>query len=149
MLAARAAVRAARLDMERTIIRAPVDGVVANRSVRAGQFVKMGQQLLAVVPLDTSYVVANFKETQLARMQVGQPVTLSLDAYGGREFRGRVESLSPASGAQFALIPTDTATGNFTRIVQRVPVRIRVERRAGDPPLRPGLSVEVTVDVAD
>ena len=149
VLAARAAVRAARLDMDRTIIRAPVSGIVANRAVRAGQFVRAGQQLLAVVPIETSYVVANFKETQLKRMRVGQPVTLHLDAYGDRAFHGRVESLSPASGAQFALIPTDTATGNFTRIVQRVPVRIRIQRRPGDPPLRPGLSVEATVDVGD
>jgi membrane fusion protein (multidrug efflux system) len=146
--AAEAALRTARLDLERTIIRAPIDGVVGNRAVRAGQLVRPGQALLSIVPVEAAYVVANFKETQLADMRVGQPVEVAVDAYGGRTFRGTIESLSPASGAQFALIPSDTATGNFTRIVQRVPVRIRLAPEPGAPPLRAGLSVEATVDTS-
>jgi membrane fusion protein (multidrug efflux system) len=144
--AAEAALRAARLDLERTVIRAPVDGVVGNRAVREGQLVRPGQALLAIVPVEAAYVVANFKETQLEKMAVGQRVELHVDAYSGRVFHGRIESLAPASGAQFSLIPTDTATGNFTRIVQRVPVRIRIERDGSEALLRPGLSVEATVD---
>ena len=144
--AAEAALRAARLELERTVIRAPVDGVVGNRAVRPGQLVRAGQALLAIVPVEASYVVANFKETQLENMHVGQRVELHVDAYSGRTFHGTIESLAPASGAQFSLIPTDTATGNFTRIVQRVPVRIRIERDGAEALLRPGLSVEATVD---
>ncbi len=145
--AAQAALAAAKLDLTRTIVRAPVDGVVGNRAVREGQFVKAGQQLLAVVPVAQAYVVANFKETQLEKMKVGQRVELHLDAYPSLEIAGRVESLAPASGAQFALIPTDSATGNFTKIVQRVPVRIAVDKGSlGAQLLRPGLSVEATVD---
>ncbi len=145
--AAEAALRTAKLDLQRTVVRAPVDGVVGNRAVREGQLVRAGQQLLAVVPMQESYVVANFKETQLEKMKVGQPVELHVDAYPGLPIHGRVESLAPASGAQFALIPTDSATGNFTKIVQRVPVKIAVERNGlAAQLLRPGLSVEATVD---
>lgn len=145
--AAKANLRQVRLDLARTVVRAPVDGVVGNRSVRAGQLVRPGQQLLVVVPVRQAYVVANFKETQLGRMRIGQPVELSIDAYSGVTLRGRVESLAPASGAQFALIPTDSATGNFTKIVQRVPVRIEVDKDdLAAQLLRPGLSVEATVD---
>jgi membrane fusion protein (multidrug efflux system) len=145
--AAMAALSAAKLDLTRTVVRAPVDGVVGNRAVREGQFVKAGQQLLAVVPVAEAYVVANFKETQLEKMKVGQRVELHLDAYPSLEIAGRLESLAPASGAQFALIPTDSATGNFTKIVQRVPVRIAVDKNSlGAQLLRPGLSVEATVD---
>lgn len=145
--AAEAALRQVEIDLGRTVIRAPVDGVVGNRAVRTGQLVRPGQQLLAIVPVQSSYVVANFKETQLNKMRVGQPVSISVDAYGGVSIRGRIESLAPASGAQFALIPTDSATGNFTKIVQRVPVKIVVERDAlAAQLLRPGLSVEATVD---
>jgi membrane fusion protein (multidrug efflux system) len=145
--AAEAALRTAKLDLQRTIVRAPVDGVVGNRAVRAGQLVKAGQQLLAIVPVESSYVVANFKETQLGEMKVGQPVELKVDAYPGLTVRGRIDSLAPASGAQFALIPTDSASGNFTKIVQRVPVKIVVEKQGlAAQLLRPGLSVEATVD---
>jgi membrane fusion protein (multidrug efflux system) len=147
--AAEAALKQVRLDLQRTVVRSPVDGVVGNRTVRAGQLIRPGQALLAIVPVQASYVVANFKETQLGKMRLGQPVTISVDAYSGLEIRGRIESLAPASGAQFALIPTDSATGNFTKIVQRVPVKIRIE---GDSLaahlLRPGLSVEATVDTS-
>ncbi|HEX8534559.1 MAG TPA: HlyD family secretion protein [Allosphingosinicella sp.] len=147
--AARAALAAARLDLTRTVVRAPVDGVVGNRAVRPGQLVKAGQQLLAVVPMQQSYVVANFKETQLEKMKIGQKVELHLDAYPSLALEGRVESLAPASGAQFSLIPTDSATGNFTKIVQRVPVKIAVEKNGlAAQLLRPGLSVEATVNTA-
>jgi membrane fusion protein (multidrug efflux system) len=145
--AAEANLRQLKLDLARTVIRAPVAGVVGNRSVREGQLVRPGQQLLAIVPVAEAYVVANFKETQLGKMRVGQPVELEVDAYPGMKVRGRIESLAPASGAQFALIPTDSATGNFTKIVQRVSVRIVVEKDGlAAQLLRPGLSVEATVD---
>jgi membrane fusion protein (multidrug efflux system) len=145
--AAEANLRQVKLDLERTVIRAPVDGVVGNRAVREGQLVRSGQQLLAIVPVQASYVVANFKETQLEKMHVGQPVAIAVDAYPGLTVHGRVESLAPASGAQFALIPADSATGNFTKIVQRVPVKVAIERRGlAAQLLRPGLSVEATVD---
>ncbi|HEY0044880.1 MAG TPA: HlyD family secretion protein [Allosphingosinicella sp.] len=148
--AARAALQSARLELGRTVVRAPVDGVVGNRAVRQGQLVRPGQQLLAIVPMQAAYVVANFKETQVGKMRVHQPVTVEVDAYPGMEIKGRIESLAPASGAQFALIPTDSATGNFTKIVQRVPVKISVAPDAlAAQLLRPGLSVEATVDTRD
>jgi membrane fusion protein (multidrug efflux system) len=146
--AARAAVEQARLDLERTIIRAPASGVVGARSVRPGQLVQPGVTLMSVVPLSKTFVVANFKETQLARLRIGQPVEIRADAFGGQAITGRVESFAPATGAEFALIPVENAVGNFTKIAQRVPVRIAVDR--GDPlasALRPGLSVEIKVDV--
>lgn len=146
--AARAAVEQARLDLERTVIRAPAAGVVGARSVRPGQLVQPGLSLMSVVPLGRTFIVANFKETQLARLRIGQPVEIKADAFGGQTIRGRIESFAPATGAEFALIPVENAVGNFTKIAQRVPVRISVDRReilAGA--LRPGLSVEVRVDV--
>jgi membrane fusion protein (multidrug efflux system) len=144
--AAQAGLSTAKLDLTRTVVRAPVDGVVGNRAVRPGQFVRAGQQLLAVVPMQQAYVVANFKETQLEKMKVGQKVVLHMDAYPSLKLEGRVESLAPAAGAQFALIPTDSATGNFTKIVQRVPVKIAVDKNGLAAQLmRPGLSVEATV----
>lgn len=144
--AARAALNSAKLELGRTVVRAPVDGIAGNRAVRQGQLVRAGQQLLAIVPVQAAFVVANFKETQLKDMRVGQPVTIEIDAYGS-EVRGRIESLAPASGAQFALIPTDSASGNFTKIVQRVPVKIAIDQGSlAAQLLRPGLSVEATVD---
>jgi membrane fusion protein (multidrug efflux system) len=146
--AARAAVEQARLDLERTVIRAPAAGVVGARSVRPGQLVQPGLSLMSVVPLGRTFIVANFKETQLARLRIGQPVEIKADAFGGQTIRGRIESFAPATGAEFALIPVENAVGNFTKIAQRVPVRISIDRRetlAGA--LRPGLSVEVRVDV--
>jgi membrane fusion protein (multidrug efflux system) len=148
--AARAAVEQARLDLDHTIIRAPASGVVGARSVRVGQLVQPGQSLLAVVPLGQAYVVANFKETQVARLRIGQPVEIRADAFGRAPIRGRIESFAPATGQQFALIPVENAVGNFTKIAQRVPVKIALDERsplAGA--LRPGLSVEVKVDVTD
>jgi membrane fusion protein (multidrug efflux system) len=147
---ARAALTLARNDLANTVIRAPVDGVVGNRGVRVGQYVKAGTQLLAVVPLPRVYVVANFKETQLAGIRPGQAATLRIDALPGAEFEGRVESFAPASGSQFSLLPPENATGNFTKVVQRVPVRIAVAPgNALAALLRPGLSVVVSIDTRD
>ena len=137
----------ARLNLDYTEIRAPIDGVVGNRSARAGAYATVGSQLLAVVPVSALWVDANFKESQLARLREGQPAEVVADALPGVSFRGRVASLAPATGAQFSIIPPENATGNFTKIVQRVPVRIRLEGDAAEfGRLRPGLSVVVHVD---
>ncbi len=143
----RATLDLARIDLEDTVIRAPIDGVVGNRSVQIGQLVKPGTQLLAVVPLPSVYVVANFKETQVERMRIGQTVSITVDAFPGSAITGTVESFAPASGSEFSLLPPENATGNFTKIVQRLPVRIAVP--ATNPLaglLRPGLSVAAEVD---
>tara|TARA_R110000787_G_scaffold3148_5_gene12691 strand:- start:10346 stop:11581 length:1236 start_codon:yes stop_codon:yes gene_type:complete len=146
--AARARVQAAQLDAGRAEIRAPISGVVANRVVSEGQLLSPGQQALSIVPVDQAYVVANFKETQVENMRPGQKVELHVDAYPDLKVEGTVQSLAPASGAQFSLIPQDTATGNFTKIVQRVPVRLAISKEALDSGLmRPGLSVEAVVNV--
>ena len=134
-------------DVDATVIRAPFDGVVGNKAVQTGDYVTPGKRLMAVVPLDRVYVDANFKETQLAGVAPGSKVRLAVDAYPEHDATGVVESLSPASGAQFSLLPPENATGNFTKIVQRVPVRIHVDPvdvAAGR--LRPGLSVIASVD---
>ena len=143
---ARAAVDKARLALERTVIRAPVSGVVGARGARVGQYVRPGGTILSIVPLGDTYVVANFKETQLGRLRIGQTVEIKADAFKGEPLRGHIDSFAPATGSEFALIPVENATGNFTKITQRVPVRIRVDRRGGAA-LRPGLSVEVKVDL--
>jgi membrane fusion protein (multidrug efflux system) len=144
--AARARLEAANLELGRTQIRAPIDGVVANRVVAQGQLLSPGQTAMAIVPADNAYVVANFKETQVERMAPGQRVRLKVDAYPDLKVEGCVESLSPATGGTFSLIPQDTATGNFTKIVQRVPVRIALSREALDTGLmRSGLAVTATV----
>src|SRR5215475_941473 len=145
-----AMLRLARNNLDDTQIRAPIDGVVGNKGVQVGQYVKAGTQLLSIVPLAHVYVVANFKETQLADMRPGQHVDIKVDAFPGRTLAGRVESFAPASGSQFSLLPAENATGNFTKIVQRVPVRIALP--AGGPLaglLRPGLSVTVTVETRE
>lgn len=144
---ARAAVEQARINLDRTVIRAPAAGVVGARGVRAGQYVRPGGQLLSLVPLGDTYVVANFKETQLGRLRLGQTVHIEADAFPGMDLVGRVDSFAPATGSEFALIPVENATGNFTKITQRVPVRILVSRADGGAALRPGLSVEVRVDL--
>jgi membrane fusion protein, multidrug efflux system len=147
---AEAALRLAQNDLDDTVIRAPVDGVVGNKGVQVGQLVKAGTLLLAVVPLPQVYVIANFKETQLAGMRPGQKVSLAVDAFPGAKLHGFIESFAPASGAVFSLLPPENATGNFTKIVQRVPVRIAL---APDEPLRsrlrPGLSAVVEVDTRE
>jgi membrane fusion protein (multidrug efflux system) len=134
-------------DLSFTVIRAPLDGVIGNRAVQAGDFVQPGQRLASLVPLDEVYVNANFKETQLARLRVGQPVSIAVDALPGHPVRGTVESIAPASGSVFSLLPPDNATGNFTKIVQRLPVRVRVPSAvAREELLRPGMSVVVSVN---
>jgi membrane fusion protein (multidrug efflux system) len=146
--AARAAAEQTRIDLSRTEIRAPVAGVVGAKGVRLGQYVRPGGALMSIVPLQQAYVVANFKETQVARLRIGQAVTIHADAFGDEPIRGRVESFAPATGAEFALIPVENAVGNFTKITQRLPVRIAIDpdqKLAGG--LRPGLSLKVKVDV--
>lgn len=146
--AAHAAVERARIDLSRTEIRAPIGGVVGARGVRPGQYVRAGSSLMSIVPLGEAYVVANFKETQVNRLRIGQPVEIHADAFGDATITGRIDSFAPATGSEFALIPVENAVGNFTKIAQRLPVRIAVDR---DTPLagalRPGLSVKVKVDV--
>ena len=134
-------------DLSFAVIRAPFDGVIGNRAVQTGDYVQPGQRLVNVVPLDGVYIDANFKETQLASLRPGETAAISVDAMPGRSFNGSVVSFAPASGSVFSLLPPDNATGNFTKIVQRVPVRIAVPAdvaRAGM--LRPGMSVVVNID---
>ena len=144
---ARAVEAQAALNLSYTQIKAPVDGTVGARSLRVGQYVQAGTQLMAVVPLDAVYVVANFKETQLTHVRNGQPVEIVIDSFHGTKLRGHVDSLSPASGLEFALLPPDNATGNFTKIVQRVPVKIVLDDHALTGLLRPGMSAEPTIDI--
>lgn len=145
-----AALALARQDLGDTVIRAPIDGIVGDRKVEAGEYVQAGTRLLAVVRRDSLYIVANFKETQTERMLEGQEAEIDVDALPGAPLKGTVESLAPASGSEFALLPFEPGTGNFTKIVQRVPVRIRLT--ANQPALarlRPGLSVSATVDLSE
>ncbi|MFB6414891.1 MULTISPECIES: HlyD family secretion protein [Bradyrhizobium] len=143
---ARAVAQQAALNLSYTEINAPVDGTVGARSLRVGQYVQAGTQLMAVVPLDAVYVVANFKETQLTHVRPGQPVELHVDSFRNKTLRGHVDSLSPASGLEFALLPPDNATGNFTKIVQRVPVKIVLDDHSLTGLLRPGMSAVPTVN---
>jgi membrane fusion protein, multidrug efflux system len=143
----RTALAKAERDLSFTAVRAPFDGVVGNRAVQVGDLVQPGQRLASLVPLDAVYVDANFKETQLANLRPGQPVAIAVDAYSDRRLEGSVVSVAPASGSVFSLLPPDNATGNFTKIVQRVPVRIEVPSAvAAQGLLRPGMSVVVSVD---
>lgn len=145
---AEAAQRQAELNLSYTTIVSPVDGVVGNRTLRIGQYVQAGTQLMSVVPLSAAYIVANYKETQLADVRPGQPVGVEIDMFPGVELPAHVDSLAPASGQQFALLPPDNATGNFTKIVQRIPVKITLD--AGNPvaaQLRPGMSVYPTINI--
>jgi membrane fusion protein, multidrug efflux system len=149
-LAARAAVENAQLQLDYTRVTAPASGEVSRKQVEVGQLVSPGQPLLSIVADTGVWVTANFKETQLAKIQVGQPVEFDVDAYGGCVGTGKVASVSGATGAKFALLPPDNATGNFTKVVQRVPVRIAVTKPcSGNHPLRPGLSVNVHVDTSN
>ena len=137
----------AELNLTYTTIVSPVDGVVAARTLRLGQYVQAGTQLMAVVPVSTAYIIANYKETQLADVRPGQKVEVDVDTFPGHPFRGRVDSIAPASGQEFALLPPDNATGNFTKVVQRIPVKIVLD--PGSPladALRPGMSVTPTID---
>jgi membrane fusion protein (multidrug efflux system) len=138
----------ARLNLSYTEIRAPVDGVVGNRRAREGSYAAAGSSLLSLVPAQGLWVDANFKESQIARMHPGQAVDIKADLLPGRVFHGHVASLAPATGAQFSVLPAENATGNFTKIVQRVPVRIALDKgSAALGTLRPGLSVLASVDL--
>ena len=146
VLQARATLAQAELNLQYTTIRAPIRGIVSKRGLNVGQVVQPGQPLLALVAIDDVWVTANFKETQLRNMRPGQRATVDVDAYGGREFTGKVDSIAGATGARFSLLPPENATGNFVKVVQRVPVKIVLD--AGQDPehlLRPGLSVVPTV----
>ena len=143
---ARAVEQQAALNLSYTEITAPVEGTVGARTLRVGQYVQAGTQLMAVVPLDQVYVIANFKETQLTHVRHGQPVELSVDSFHSTRLKGHVDSLAPASGLEFALLPPDNATGNFTKIVQRVPVKIVLDDQNLNGLLRPGMSAVPTID---
>ena len=146
LLAARAARENAQLQLGYTHVPAPTSGIVSRKQVEVGQLVSAGQPLLTIVSDTGVFVTANMKETQLADVCVGQPVAIDVDAYGGATAEGVVESLAAATGSKFALLPPDNATGNFTKVVQRVPVRIRITKNLGAVrPLRPGMSVNVHV----
>jgi membrane fusion protein (multidrug efflux system) len=137
----------AELNLEYTSIVAPIDGVVGNRTLRAGQFVQAGTQLMSLVPVTGAYVVANFKETQLTDVRAGQAVDIAVDMFPGQVVHGRVDSIAPASGQEFALLPPDNATGNFTKVVQRIPVKIALDaNRDALITLRPGMSVIPTIE---
>jgi membrane fusion protein (multidrug efflux system) len=145
-----AALDLARQDDGHTVIRAPIDGVVGDRHVEPGDYVQPGTRLMVLVPMNALYVTANFKETQVARMLAGQPAVVRVDALPGVSFRGHVASIAPGSGSQFSLLPFEPGTGNFTKIVQRVPVRIALDPgQASLDRLRPGLSTTVTVKLKD
>ena len=141
-----AMVKQAELNLEYSTVKAPVKGIVSRKGVEVGQVIQQGQPLMTVIPLDRIWITANFKETQLEQMRPGQRVKIEVDAYGGREFSGKVESLAAATGSRFSLLPPDNATGNYVKVVQRVPVRILLDE-GQDPEhlLRPGMSVVPTV----
>ncbi|MBN3809038.1 HlyD family secretion protein [Paraburkholderia sp. Ac-20347] len=145
--AAKASAAQSQLDLNHTVVTSSISGRVGDRTVRVGQYVQPGTRMLSIVPVQDTYLTANFKETQIGRMRIGQPVEVSVDALSGHKLHGVVDSFSPGTGAQFALLPAENATGNFTKIVQRVPVRIRLEtgpetRKV----LLPGMSVTAEVD---
>jgi membrane fusion protein, multidrug efflux system len=146
---ARADLSFAELQLQHTEVRAPGDGVVSKKSVEVGQVVQMGQPLLAIVPLHEVWVVANFKETQLARVKPGMPATVAIDTFPGKVFHGTVDSLSAGTGARFSLLPPENATGNWVKVVQRIPVKIRLDpREFGNPhTLRAGMSAYVVIRV--
>jgi membrane fusion protein (multidrug efflux system) len=146
VLLARAALAQARLNLERTVVRAPADGLVSRRSVEVGQVVQAGQPLMSVTALGDVWVTANFKETQLGSMAAGQRAEIEVDAFSGRRYTGHVESIAAATGATFSLLPPDNATGNFVKVVQRVPVKIVLDDvQDTSAVLRPGMSVTATV----
>jgi membrane fusion protein (multidrug efflux system) len=141
-----AAVKQAELNLEYATVKAPVKGIVSRKSVEPGQVIQPGQPLMTVIPLESVWITANFKETQLSNMRVGQRVVIDVDAYGGRDFEGKVQSIAAATGSRFSLLPPENATGNFVKVVQRVPVKIVLD--SGQDPerlLRPGMSVTPTV----
>jgi membrane fusion protein, multidrug efflux system len=139
--------RQAELNLSYTTITSPIDGIVGNRTLRTGQFVQAGTQLMSLVPATGAYVVANFKETQLTAVRKGQSVDIAVDMFPGQVVHGRVDSLAPASGQEFALLPPDNATGNFTKVVQRIPVKIALDTTSIE--LRPGMSVIPTIETLE
>jgi membrane fusion protein (multidrug efflux system) len=145
---AEAAQARAELDLSHTELRAPIDGVVGRRAIRVGAYLTPGTAVLAVVPLQQAFVVANFQETQLTRMRAGQAVDLQVDMFPGQPLHGHIDSIAPATGVTFAAVAPENATGNFTKVVQRVPVKIVLDK---DQPLlgqlRAGMSVEASVDL--
>ncbi len=146
VMQARAVVKQAEMNLEYTTLKAPVKGTVSKKTVEVGQLIQPGQALMAIIPLDRVWITANFKETQVENIRPGQRVTIRADAYGGKTFDGKVESLAAATGARFSLLPPDNSTGNYVKVVQRIPVRISLD--AGQDPehlLRPGMSVVPTV----
>jgi membrane fusion protein, multidrug efflux system len=137
----------ASINLGYTRIVAPVDGMVRERRVRPGQYLSVGTQVISLVPLPNVWVIANYKETQMTNIRVGQTARVTVDAFPGKVLRGRVDSWSPASGAEFALLPPDNATGNFTKVVQRIPVKIVLDADSSLADLlRPGMSVIATAD---
>ena len=148
VVAAKARVDLARLNLERTVIRAPISGIVTNRNAQVGQRINAGAQLMVIVPLDRMFVDANFKESQLREVKPGQPVELTSDFYGSKVvYRGVVKGFAGGTGAAFALIPAQNATGNWVKVVQRLPVRIQLDQaQLKDHPLRVGLSMSATID---
>jgi membrane fusion protein (multidrug efflux system) len=150
LLGAQAALRAAKLKLSYTRVVAPFDGLVSERQVQPGDYVSVGSSLISVVPIPNVYVIANYKETQLTRVKSGQRVSISVDTFSDQTLHGQVERISPASGSQFALLPPDNATGNFTKVVERIPVRISFDR--GQPlvnRLVPGMSVITRIHIDD
>ena len=150
MLAAKARVDAARLDVERSVVRAPVDGIVTRRQVQLGQRVAQGAPVMTIVPIGQLYIEANFKERQLRRVRIGMPAKITADIYGGDvEYHGKITGIGGGTGASMALIPAQNATGNWIKVVQRLPVRIELDpKELAEHPLRVGLSTEVEIDVS-
>lgn len=147
---AQAVLAQAQLNLDYTEVKAPIDGIVSQRKVELGQYVQVGQLLLALVPLHDVWVTANYKENQLKNMRPGQRATITVDAYGGHRYEGHIDSIAAATGARFSLLPPENATGNYVKVVQRVPVKIVIDRGEDDQhPLRPGLSVIATVFTDD
>jgi membrane fusion protein (multidrug efflux system) len=147
---AQAALEQAELNLQYTQIKAPIDGIVSQRKVELGQYVQIAQPLVALVPLHNVWVTANYKENQLKEMRPGQKAIISVDAYGGRKYEGHVDSIAAATGARFSLLPPENATGNYVKVVQRIPVKIVIDKDADEAhPLRPGLSVIAIVVTRD
>jgi membrane fusion protein (multidrug efflux system) len=146
VLQQRAAVQQAELNLQYATVRAPMRGIVSKKTVEVGQVVQLGQPLMSVIPLEEVWITANFKETQLEKMRPGQLAVIEVDAYGGRDFKAHVESLAAATGSRFSLLPPENATGNFVKVVQRIPVRIAIdEKQDAEQLLRPGMSVTAKV----
>jgi membrane fusion protein (multidrug efflux system) len=142
----KASLAQAQLNLQYATVMAPVKGIVSRKTAELGQTIQPGQPLMAIIPLEDVWITANFKETQLTNMSVGQVATVKVDAYAGREFKGHIDSIAAATGSRFSLLPPENATGNYVKVVQRVPVKILLE--TGQDPqrlLRPGMSVVPTV----